>query len=252
MIYALQRHPLVIDAYFRHSLVLTYAFARGVLQELLPPGLVVDGLGEWGFVAVAMVQTQGLRPAFMPKALGQDFCLVGYRVFSKFKCEGRTLRGLRILRSDANRRKMVIGGNLLTHYNYHLCQTRIEEIGGQLSVEVRTPDGAGDLMVTARVDETNERLPGDSVFKDLHEARRYAGPLPFTFDYERRTHSMIVIKGVRENWQPRVVSVDVKEARFLESKLFGGAKGRLCSAFYVHDIPYRWERGVRYRLPEAI
>ena len=61
-------------------------------------------------------------PPGMPAALGQDFFLAGYRVFTTFRAPtGRRLRGLRILRSDANRARMVTGGNLLTHYNYHRC-----------------------------------------------------------------------------------------------------------------------------------
>ena len=39
MFYQLKRHPLPVQAWFRHSLVLTYAFPRNLLQPLLPPGL---------------------------------------------------------------------------------------------------------------------------------------------------------------------------------------------------------------------
>ena len=42
MLYRLRRHPLPIDAFFTHSLVLTYAYPAKLLQQLLPPGLTVD------------------------------------------------------------------------------------------------------------------------------------------------------------------------------------------------------------------
>src|SRR3954465_9058089 len=118
MLYRLKRHPLPIKAYFQFSLVLAYAFPREVLQPLLPPGLELDTYEGFGFLAIAMVQTRQLHPAFLPRFTGQDFFLTGYRIFAKFHDGRRPRRGLRIIRSDTNRRKMAFFGNRLTHYNY--------------------------------------------------------------------------------------------------------------------------------------
>src|SRR5712692_7266782 len=113
MLYLLKRHPLAIRAYFRHCLVLTYAFPQELLEPLLPPGLTLDTYQELGFLAVAMVQTEALRPAFLPPAFGMDFFLAGYRIFARYQnASGRTLRGLRILRSDTDRQVMASAGNL--------------------------------------------------------------------------------------------------------------------------------------------
>jgi hypothetical protein len=64
MLHLLKRHPFSVEAFFSQSLVLTYAFPSGVLRPLLPPGLVLDTYGEYGFLAIAMVQTERLRPSF--------------------------------------------------------------------------------------------------------------------------------------------------------------------------------------------
>src|SRR5947209_3172873 len=120
MLYRLKRHPFPVRARFEFSLVLAYAFPRAVLEPLLPPGLTLDTYEGLGFLAIAMVQTRGLHLRFLPRFTGQDFFLTGYRIFAKFHdpSSRRTLRGLRIIRSDTNRRKMAFFGNLLTHYNY--------------------------------------------------------------------------------------------------------------------------------------
>jgi hypothetical protein len=250
MRYLLQRHPLPVKAWFQHSLVLTYAFPAPLLTPLLPPGLLLDTFEDFGFLAVAMVQTRDLRPAFLPESLGQDFFLTGYRIFARFRSrDGRLLRGLRILRSDTNRRRMIWGGNLLTHYQYRLAQATVSEQGGVLDVSITTPDAAADVEVTAKVNVSLTAPPLGSPFADLHEARLFAGPLPFTFDYERETHSIIAIEGVRENWKPRPVAADVRRLSFLDHAPFNQAKPILANAFYVRDIPYSWKRGVRHRLP---
>lgn len=108
MLHLLKRHPLPVRAHFRYSLVLTYALPRAVLEPLLPPGLELDFYEDFGFVAIALVQTENLRPAFLPAAFGQNFFLSGYRIFTRYTTRaGRHLRGLRILRSDTNRRLIV-------------------------------------------------------------------------------------------------------------------------------------------------
>jgi hypothetical protein len=230
---------------FRQSLVLTYAFPRAVLQPLLPPGLALDTYGEYGFLAIAMVQTKQLRPSFLPAAMGRDFFLSGYRIFARLATRASSLRGLRILRSDTDHPWMVRAGNLLTHYQYRLCQTELSERPGEIDWNIRTPNQEADLRVVAHIDDESEPLPAGSPFLNAKDARRFAGPLPYTFDYEAETHSLIRIQGVRQEWHPRPVRVEVLQNTFLRQETFRRATPILANAFYVHDVPYRWERGVR-------
>jgi hypothetical protein len=249
MLHLLQRHPLPVQAFFRHCLVLTYAFPERVLAPLLPPGLALDGYHGWGFLAIAMVQTEGLRPVGVPAALGQDFFLTGYRIFARFRtAAGRTLRGLRILRSDADRELMVHAGNLLTHYHYVKCEARVREEDGKLEVRIVT-GGEADLHVLADLAGKPAPLPAGSPFPTLREARKFAGPLPFTFDYEPETHSIVRIRGVRRRWDPEPVAVEVRECTFLEHEPFARERPVLANAFHLQDVPYRWERGVVEPLP---
>lgn len=248
----LKRHPIPIQAHFRHSLVLTYALPREILEPLLPPGLTVDAHGDFGFVAIALVQTEGLRPAPLPAFLGQRFFLTGYRIFARYTTPaGRRLRGLRILRSDTDRPLMAFFGNLLTHYNYRVAKVEMREEGSRLSVRITTPGAEADLSVTAELGGEPAPLPEGSPFADLREARRFAGPLPFTFDYESGTHSIVRIEGVRSNWNPQPVRVDVERCTFFDHPPFNQTTPVLANAFHIQDIPYRWKRGVVEPLPAA-
>jgi hypothetical protein len=251
MLHLLKRHPFSVRAFFRQSLVLTYAFPTGILRPLLPPGLALDTYGEYGFLAIALVQTEKLRPSFLPAALGRDFFLSGYRIFTRLRSTAGSLRGLRILRSDTDHRWMVSAGNLLTHYHYRLCQTELSERPGEIEWNIRTPGQEADLHLIAYIGDQAAPLPAGSPFLNLKDARRFAGPLPFTFDYERETHSIISIRGVRQEWHPKPVRVEVLENTFLRHQPFCRAAPILANAFHVHDVPYRWERGVRTP-PEVI
>jgi len=249
MLYRLQRHALPIKAHFRASLVLAYALPTPVLEPFLPSGLTLDTCGNFGFLAIALVETRNLRPSFAPARLGLSFFLSGYRIFTKYQTTaGRSLRGLRILRSDTNRLSMQLLGNLLTHYHYERSAFQAHRTEQKYQVQVTTPDGRADLHVEADLSAQPVALPAGSPFADLKEARKFAGPLPFTFDYERQTHSMIRVEGVRQRWNPRPVSVVVHQNTFLEQEPFRGAGAILANAFFLEDVPYSWRPGIRERL----
>jgi hypothetical protein len=243
----LQRHPIAIRATLRECVTLTYAVPATVLRPLLPPGLELETAGDSGFVAVALVQTERLRPDGVPPALGGTFFLAGYRVFTRFRsADGRTLRGLYILRSDTDRTLMALGGNLLTHYNYHRCRASVVVANDSIRFAVHTDDHHGDLDVI--VERRQSGLPDGSPFTSVREARRFAGPLPFTFDYEAGTHSIVAIEARRSNWRPAPVAVHVNRAGFFDGPAFAGCAPRLAAAFYVRDVDYHWLRGVRHAL----
>ena len=250
LLHRLRRHPFAVDAHFEHCLVLTFALPEAALAPLLPPGLTVDAVDGQGFLAIALVQTRGLRPAGWPRALGQDFFLSGYRVFARFRtASGRTLRGLRILRSDTDRRRMAILGNRLTHYHYRPCRAEVRCDGAMMSVRIRTPRSEADLDVEADLAPA-AAPPEGSPFADLRAARKFAGPLPFTFDHEPQTRSIVVIEGERQAWDPRPVTVRSWRSSFLEGR-FAGHRPVLANAFYVAGIDYRWKRGVVEPIPEG-
>jgi uncharacterized membrane protein YphA (DoxX/SURF4 family) len=260
----LQRHPFAIDAHFDTAVALTYAVPADVLRPLLPPGLELETVGDDGFVAVALVETRDLRPAGWPRVFGQDFFLAGYRIFTVTVAgrpatagHVRRLRGLRILRSDTDRARTAIGGNLLTHYNYHRCRARISGSSEPLHIVVTTPDGAGDLDVRAGSSDVwvgascpDSVLPPSSPFGSVREARRFAGPLPFTFDYEAETGSIVAIEARRTNWTPMPIDVDVRRIAFFDQPAFAGCTPRLAAAFRVDGVDYHWNRGVVLRVSE--
>jgi uncharacterized protein YqjF (DUF2071 family) len=237
MLYLLKRHPVAVKAFFRHSLVLTYALRPEVLEPLLPEGLALDTWRGCGFVAIALVETEGLRPAFLPAAMGRDFFLSGYRIFTRLKSGAGTKRGLQILRSDTDSRLMTWAGNCLTHYNYRLCQVELDESVDAITWRVTTPDGEADLEVTARIGGLQAALPLGSPFATVAEARRFAGPLPYTFDYEAESRSIIAIHALRQRWDPLPVEVEVRRNTFLEREPFASGEPVLANAFYVRGVP---------------
>ena len=240
MLDALKRHPFAVEAHFRWSLVLAYALPADVLKPLVPDGLVLDTYDDLGIVAIALVQTESLRPKGFPKALGRDFFLSGYRVFVRLDRPGKDLRGLRILRSDTDKRMMVALGNTFTHYGYRLAEVDTRREADRLTVDVRTQDAEADLHVEADLREATS-LPGSSPFRSMADAKRFAGPLPYTFDRDEPTGKIVAVRGLRTSWSTRPVTIVSQRSSWLSRP--GFADARLANAFYVEDVPYAWKPG---------
>ncbi len=251
MRHLLQRHPLPMRTHFAHSLVLTYALPPELLTPLLPPGLALDTYTdrtgrEHGFVAAALVDARGLRPSALPARLGRDRLLTGYRIFTRFPTPGgRGMRGLKILRSDTDSRAMVLGGNLLSRYHYRLARISSRTVGDTLEFEVVSADGRADLRVRADLGSRPAPLPPGSPFADAKDARRFAGPLPYTFEYEPQTGSVIVVKAARTHWDPMPVAVEAPRPTFFDHGPFAGSEPVLANAFHVAGVDYGWEAGRR-------
>jgi len=237
--FSLKNHPFAVEAFFESSLVLSYAVAKKELQPLLPPCLELDILNDtYGFVAAAFVQTKDLRPKGFPAFMGNNFKLIGFRIFVRYKnTKGKKLRGLYILKSETDKKKMAFLGNIFTHYNY--LQTDIAFKKSEQSLQLVSKKSDINVIIKNKVDDI--ALPTNSPFKDWKEARKFAGPLPFTFTFNSNTNEVLIIEGVRENWIPHPVEVVKHHIGFINYKSFKDIQ--LANAFIIKNIPYYWKKG---------
>jgi uncharacterized protein YqjF (DUF2071 family) len=235
----LKNHPFAVEAYFKRSLVLTYAVPKDLLTGMIPSCLSLDTFEDkWAFVAVALVETKDLRPKGFPKWLGNDFYLIGYRIFVTYiDNRGKRLRGLYILKSATDNKKMELLGGVFTHYNYStidINQTYANEICTINSIK-------GDFQISFDESYPEPALPKGSPFKTWQEARRYAGPLPFTFSCDSIKGTVVIIEGVRSHWLPKPVEILSHNIGFIDQLKIGEIV--LANAFTINDIPYFWKKG---------
>jgi Uncharacterized conserved protein (COG2071) len=236
----LKNHPFAVEAFFESSLVATFAIPKEQIQYLIPECLELDTFNDkWAFIAVAMVQTKALRPKGFPKILGNDFFLIGYRVFVRFTNKaGKNLRGLYILKSETDKKKMEFFGNIFTHYNYTTTDIHQERRNGTTEIN---SNKSGFKIRIDNSDNEDISLPAGSPFADWKEARKFAGPLPFTFTYNPADKRILIIEGVRENWKPMPVSVMEYNFSFIDKLKLNNV--RLANAFIIRNIPYYWKKG---------
>ena len=233
----LKNHPFAVEAFFESSLVFTFAVPKEDLLPLIPECLSLDTFQEWGFVAVAMVQTTRLRPKGFPAWLGNSFFLIGYRVFVRYTNQAqKRLRGLYILKTETDKKSMEWLGNTFTHYRYATTDIKQSTENNRLTITSKKSD-----FNVAIAHHEQVALPEHSPFADWKEARRFAGPLPFTFSYLPKRQEVLIVESVRQHWKPAPVEVVAHRFSFVEN--LPVTKAILASAFVIHQVPYYWKKG---------
>jgi uncharacterized protein YqjF (DUF2071 family) len=240
MLSFLKSHPFAVEAFFESSIVLTFAIPKEELENRIPECLSLDTFNDkWAFIAVALVQTKGLRPKGFPPVFGNDFFLIGYRIFVRYiNKNGKRLRGLYIIKSETDKKKMEFFGNIFTHYNY--TTTDIQQSESNQTLQIASEKSGFEVLINNSVNMAS--LPANSPFTDWKEARRFAGPLPFTFTYTPQSKKVLIIEGVRQNWEPKPIAVTKHHFDFLDSLHLQQCE--LANAFIINNIPYYWKKGV--------
>lgn len=235
----LKDHPFAVEAYFESSLVFTFAVPKEELVRFVPQPLQLDVFEDkWAFIAVAMVQTSDLRPKGFPEFLGNDFFLIGYRVFVRYTNNaGKRLRGLYILKSETDKRKMAVMGNIFTHYNYTTTDISYKTEGNLISGSSEK----SDFNFLIEESDSEISLPENSPFSDWKDARKFSGPLPFTFTLNDKEKSVLIIEGVRQNWKPQPVRAERFHFGFLDA--LGLKNIVLANSFIIKNVPYYWKKG---------
>jgi len=235
----LKNHHFAVSAHFDRSTVLTFAVPKEHLTSYIPECLELDTFNDkWAFIAVAMVQTKHLRPKGTPKFFGNDFFLIGYRIFVRYSTSyGKRLRGLYIIKSETNKKKMEFFGNIFTHYNYTTTDISVTEQNNERTIS----STKSNFQLKIDTTEKEVSLPAGSPFNEWKEARRFAGPLPFTFTYDETDNSVLIIEGVRSNWKPKPIDVIDYNFDFLDRLDLEGIV--LANAFEITNIPYYWKKG---------
>ena len=237
----LQNNPFAVEAYFESSTILTFAVAKEELERYVPKPLKLDLFDDkWGFLTIAMVDTKDLRPKGLPKIFGNDFFLIGYRIFVRYQTStGKNLRGLYILKSETNKLKMEFLGNIFTRYAYTTTDIAQKTDGHQ--VEIKSKKSKFNLLYSRQA-EGEMRLPKNTVFPSWKEARRFVGPLPFTFEVDQANNKVLIIEGVRENWIAEPIELRTVNFDFIDSFNFNSIQ--LSNAFEIRGVPYYWKKGV--------
>lgn len=234
--------PFAVKTWFDCFVVLIYAVDKEPAEKLLPYPLVHEEHNGKALMAAAFVQSEKFRPAFLPSFFGTSFNLAGYRHMAAYtKADGKKIRGLKIIQSATNKKFMQVGGNELTQYKFKYNPIEIENSNGNISIQ---GDGV-KVIAKENLTQVEIPLPQHSVFETWNHARKYGGPLLYTFEVEPEKKTVVITEGSRKNWQPKPVEVIEADIDFFKQEPYASMNPVLSAAYMVKNIPYSWKKAVR-------
>jgi len=234
--------PFGVRAHFDIFLVLVYAVNKEKAEALLPPPLIHETHNGKALMAVAFVKADKFRPSFFPSLFSMSFNLAGFRHMAKYvTTAGKTIRGLKIIRSATNKKIMVSGGDELTQYKFQYNPVVIEERNGVIHVKGNNID-----IAVQESDGSEMPLPEGSVFESWTAARKYGGPLLYTF--EINTNEISITEGSRKLWQPKPAKVLKAQTDFFDYPPYNDLEPVLSAAYVVKNIPYSWKKAVKEKI----
>ncbi len=236
MLAQLTSNPFTMKAHFEFSLVLCFVVPKEEVEALIPTEIFsLDLVDEnHAAVAVACVSTSQLRPRWMPKKMGNEFFLTGYRTFVYYKTKsGKRRRGLYILASETDKKSMVLLGNLFSRYNYNYLKLDVERT--EENINISSKHG---LQITSKAEK--HQFTGNDFFKTEQQAKRFAGPLPWTFHFNKKQNAVSMVRGIRKNWNPKFVEVTNYQIPKLNE--IGIQHATYSHSFFISNIDYQWNK----------
>lgn len=231
--------PFPVKAWFDFFVVLFFSIDKNNTISQIPAPLELDLYKDHGIFAIAIVKTKKFRPAFLPSWIGMNFNLVGYRFLTTYKGDDlKTIRGLKIVKSQTNQKIMQWIGDKLTQYKFNYNPINIVTENNIVTII-----GTG-ISIKLKMHEEEEiiPLPFNSIFDNWTQARKFAGPLLYTFEVNEKTKELSITEGTRKNWTPKPIEVISANIDFLNQDSIKQLNPILSAAYMVKNIPYSWKK----------
>ncbi len=161
--------PLVTGTIERRILV-NFRCHPDALAKILPAPFRPKLISGWGMAGICLIRLAGIRPGFLPAALGLSSENAAHRIAVEWDEHDRTHEGVFIPRRDTGAVINRLAGGRLFPGVHHSATFRVLESGDSYKIEIGSRDGEVFVRVKARI---TERLPRNSIFRSLAVASEF-------------------------------------------------------------------------------
>ena len=228
----------VIQGVIARRVLVNYRVRPAALRSLLPAPFEPKTIDGWGMAGICLIRLKHLRPRGVPAALGFSSENAAHRIAVVWDAGGSLEEGVFVRRRDTSAWWNVLAGGQLFPGVHHRADFDVREAGDQLSLRLRSRDGATSVVVAG---SPASRLPPTSIFGSVADASRF-------FELGRRGYSPSKRRGQLEglelrtrNWS--VVPFDVTDVHssFFESPdLFPEGTAEFDNALLMRNVPHEW------------
>ena len=229
--------PVVAGTIERRMLV-NFRCNPGVLQKLLPAPFRPKLINGWGIAGICLIRLGGLRPNFLPTAIGLTSENAAHRIAVEWDVDGTTREGVFIPRRDTNALfNRILGGKLFPGM-HHSATFHVSETADHFALEMRSDDDMTFVRVHGHVANV---LPPDSVFPSLEKASEFFRRGSLGWSTRAKANTFDGLELSCDQWRMEPMAVEQVESSFFENRgIFSPGSATFDSAFLMRDIPHEW------------
>lgn len=201
----------------------------------------VDGYGVGG---VCFIRLTGMRPAFLPGAVGEAVGMASenaaHRIAVEWEDGGEHRDGVYVPRRDTSSRLNAAFGGRLFAGEYHRARFEVSEGNNRYDVAMESTDGRANVRVAG---EVADDLPGDSVFGAVEAASTFFEEGSVGYSPAGGDEEFEGIELDTEAWSVRPLAVETVESSYFEdSDRFPPETVAFDHALLMEDIDHEWRQ----------
>ncbi len=229
--------PLVAGTIERRILV-NFRCRPDTLANILPAPFRPKLVNGWGMAGICLIRLGGIRPGFLPAAVGLRSENAAHRIAVEWDEHGVSNEGVFIPRRDTDAVINRLAGGKIFPGVHHSAEFRVVETTESFKIEMRSDDGAAFVKVRARI---AEQLPGNSIFHSLAEASEFfqGGALGWSSRAKEKEFDGLELRCHEWRMQPLIVD-RIESSFFSNPLLFSKGSVQFDSAFLMRDIHHEW------------
>jgi hypothetical protein len=228
----------VIFGVIERRLLINYRVELEVLARVVPPPFRPKQVAGWGIAGICLIRLAGVRPRFVPAALGIRSENAAHRIAVEWDVDGRVREGVYIPRRDTSSRLNAWAGGCVFPGEHHRARFEVAETDEHYSVALTSTDGATRVAVAGRV---AAGLPVDSVFTSMAEVSAFFERGSLGYSATRRPGSYDGLELRTREWRVAPLAVERCASSFFEDRgRFPDGSVHLDNALLMRNVVHEW------------
>lgn len=228
----------VIRGLIERRILVNFRVDADILAGMLPAPFRPRCVHGWGMAGICLIRLRGIRPRFVPAALGVASENAAHRIAVEWDEWGLTRDGVFIPRRDTSSWFNVLVGGRIFPGEHHPARFHVEESDGRYRIEMRARDGNTAMQVDAHL---AKELPESSIFSSLKECSEFfrRGSLGYSVTSDPHRLDGLELRSAR--WQVEPLAVDrVASSFFDDASRFPEGSVEFDSALLMRDVAHEW------------
>lgn len=228
----------VVQGIIERRILVNFRVDPAALAAVVPPPFrpkLVDGSAIAG---ICLTRLAAIRPRVLPASFGVASENAAHRIAVEWGSGPHTREGVYIPRRDSSSRlNRLLGGRLFPGM-HHLAHFEVQESGDNYHVEMRSRDGATQVLVDGRVSST---LPSGSVFRSLPDASAFfeRGALGYSATGRAGIYDGLELHSFGWRVEPLTITA-VRSSFFEDASRFPRGAVEFDCALLMRNIQHEW------------